>query len=367
MRSNFVKDMFKAICKPFWLLVLPFLSSCGDDPPSGSEDRHITHPIAWVNPNGFAPADLPEDNPLTEEGVALGRRLFYEVRLSGDNTMSCGSCHLPDHSFSDPSRFSVGIDGIAGTLNAPPLINLAWQDFLFWDGRSSSLEEQAAQPIEDPIEMHEDWQNALSELEADPMYPPLFKAAFGSSAVSRDRIVKALAQFERMLVSANSRYDGFKKGELTFTDLELEGYNLFHSEQGDCFHCHGDLTTGNTFGAFGNLQFSNNGLDSVLIPGAGREQVTGDPSDRGKFKIPTLRNIEFTAPYMHDGRFQTLGQVIEFYNEGGHVTPTTDPNMKAAGVGRNWSLRQKQALRAFLSALSDVEFIADTAFSDPFL
>jgi cytochrome c peroxidase len=351
----------------FSLVFLAFALACEKaSKPSSSNPTHTTTPYVWNNPNGFIPPSFPADNPLTEEGVSLGRKLFYDVRLSGDNTMSCASCHLQDFGFSDPNRFSTGIDGIEGSFNAPPIMNLAWQEFFFWDGRSLSLEEQALIPVVDPIEMHEDFDIAIAELSADPDYPNLFKKAFGSTQISKERIGKAIAQFERIMVSSNSKYDRFKKGEESFTDLELEGYNIFHSEIGDCFHCHGDVTTGNIFGAFGDIQFSNNGLDSMPQINSGRERVTGLPEDRAKMKIPSLRNIEYTAPYMHDGRFNTLGQVIEFYNFGGHVTPTTDPNMKAAGVGRNWTLRQKQALIAFLETLSDEEFIQDTTFSDPF-
>lgn len=359
--------MVKMNGKYGWLVLMLGLWACVKDPQQQDPPTpHQTTPIAFSTPNGFIPPILPSSNPLTEEGVRLGRRLFYDVRLSGDNTMSCASCHLQDFGFSDPNRFSVGIDGIEGSFNAPPIMNLAWQEFFFWDGRKLSLEEQAVVPVTDPIEMHEDWQVALAELAADPKYPKLFKEAFGTTAITQERVGLAIAQFERMLVSSNSKYDQFKRGEVNFTDLELEGYNLFHSEEGDCFHCHGDATTGNIFGAFGDIQFSNNGLDSVLRPNSGRERVTGRADDRAKFKIPSLRNIEYTGPYMHDGRFNTLGQVIEFYNFGGHVTPTTDPNMKAAGIGRNWTLRQKQALLSFLETLSDPSFVNDTSFSDPF-
>lgn len=351
-----------------FILAIALLWSCEKDGSSNEKPKtpHPTTAYPWETPNKFLPPFFPPDNPMTEEGVRLGRRLFYDVRLSGDNSMSCASCHLQDFGFSDPDRFSTGIDGSVGTFNAPPIMNLAWQDFLFWDGRSLSLEDQALIPIEDPIEMHEDLEVAIGELEADPHYPDLFKEAFGNQSITAERIGKAIAQFERSMVSANSKFDKFQRGEVTFTNLEAEGYALFHSEVGDCFHCHGDATTGNIFGAFGEIQFSNNGLDSVLAPMSGRERVTGNPADRAKFKIPSLRNVEYTAPYMHDGRFQTLGQVIEFYNFGGHITPTTDPNMKAAGIGRNWTMNQKQALLAFLKTLSDPDFIQDTAFSDPF-
>jgi cytochrome c peroxidase len=344
------------------------ISSCQKDkrvvtlPPS-----HAPTPYNLETPLGFIDPAIPTDNPMTVEGIRLGRRLFYDVRLSGDNTMSCATCHLQDHAFSDPNRFSTGIDGIEGTFNAPPIMNLAWQDFFFWDGRSGSLEAQALLPIEDPIEMHEDLSNAIAKLEADELYPQLFKDAFGSEEITGDAIGKAIAQFERKMVSANSKYDKFRRGEATFTDLEAEGFALFNNETGDCFHCHGDVTTAGIFGAYGAIQFSNNGLDSTLRPNSGREAVTGNPNDRAKFKIPSLRNVEFSAPYMHDGRFFTLEQVVEHYNMGGHPTSTIDPNMKAMGVGRNWSLRQKQALVAFMKTLSDTEFLTDTTLSDPFV
>lgn len=352
----------------FLVFVFMVLWSCKPDPvtidpptePSGPT------PYKWIKPPGFAEIDLPTTNPLTVEGVRLGRRLFYEKRLSGDNTMSCGSCHLQDFAFAEPNRFSTGIDGIEGTFNAPPIMNLAWQQFFFWDGRSTSLEQQAELPVEDPIEMHETWPNALDKLANDPMYRKLFKEAFNTDTLSKELAAMAIAQFERTVISSNSKFDRFNQGFERLDTLEAEGYRLFNNEEGDCFHCHGDKNTGLTFGAFGAVQFSNNGIDSVLTPNTGLERVTGLASDRAKFKIPSLRNVEYTAPYMHDGRFYTLEQVIEHYNMGGHQTATIDPNMKAYGVGRNWTFRQKIALVAFLKTLSDPQFISDTNFSDPF-
>ncbi len=322
-------------------------------------------PYPWQTPRGFIAPEFPADNPNTVEGVFLGRKLFYDERLSGDNSLSCAGCHFQDAGFSDPERFSTGIDEVEGSRNAMALVNLAWQEFFFWDGRQSSLEAQALVPIVDPIEMHSDLREVEAKLRADPLYPVLFQKAFGSPEINADRIAKALAQFERVLVSSNSKFDRWFRGEESFSDQELLGYQLFNSERGDCFHCHGDLNTGLTFGAFGNVQFSNNGLDSVLIPGSGLELVTDNPADRARFKIPTLRNVEFTGPYMHDGRFATLRQVIEHYNMGGHPSASLDPNMKAAGVGRNWSPDEKDALLAFMLTLSDLSFLTDTAFSDP--
>lgn len=322
--------------------------------------------IDFPTPQGFIEPELPADNPLTEEGVRLGRHLFYEKRLSGDNSLACAGCHFQDQGFSDPRATSPGIDGISGTRNAMALFNLAWQENFFWDGRSPSLEAQAVEPVIDPIEMHTTWQDALNKLSSDPLYNQLFEDAFGPNSMTRDNATRAIAQFERMLISADSKYDRWLRGEYQMTQQEARGMDLFNSERGDCFHCHGAINTGNLFGAFGTLQFSNNGLDSVLTPGSGREAVTGDSLDRAKFKIPSLRNVEYTFPYMHDGRFANLFEVIEFYNMGGHPTYTIDDNMKAAGVGRNWSLDEKESLIAFLATLSDPGFVTDTAFSDPF-
>ena len=151
-------------------------------------------------------------------------------------------------------------------------------------------------------------------------------------------------------------------GSYTLSPSEQLGFDIFNNEKGDCFHCHGAASSGYQMGAFGLLQFSNNGLDSVYMVGEGREGVTGNPADRGKFKIPSLRNVEYSFPYMHDGRFQTLTQVVDFYNTGGHPSPTIDPNMKAAGVGRNWSIAEKQGLIDFMKTFSDNNFLEDTAF-----
>jgi cytochrome c peroxidase len=244
-------------------------------------------------------------------------------------------------------------------------MNLAWQDFFFWNGRSASLEIQALEPVENPIEMNTTWPEVIEKLEADPRYVAMFEDAFGSGPITKENAAKAIAQYERTLVSSNSKFDRWQRGEAQFTQLEEDGYELFNTEEGDCFHCHGDANTGNLFGSFGDLQFSNNGLDSVLTPMTGFEVVTGDENDRAKFKIPSLRNIEFSFPYMHDGRFNTLQEVVEHYNMGGHLTYTLDPNMKAAGVGRNWTQYEKEALVAFMRTLTDEQFLTDTTFTNP--
>jgi cytochrome c peroxidase len=341
------------------VLFLLFAASCGDDPSFEPTPLELNKPSHFPNPT------IPADNPMTVEGVKLGRHLFFDPRLSGDNSQSCSSCHLQEHNFGEPYRFSTGIDAIEGEMNAMTLSNLAWQDYFFWNGRAEGLEEQVQQPVENPIEMHEEWGNVLVKLEQDPKYLTLFENAFGANSISQENAARALAQFLRTMISGSSKFDQYLEGTYTFSSSEQLGFDIFNNEQGDCFHCHGLASTGYQMGAYGLLQFTNNGLDSLYEVGDGREAVTGLASDRGKFKIPSLRNVEYSYPYMHDGRFQTLAEVIEFYNTGGFPSATVDPNMKALGVGRNWSIEQKQALEDFLKTFTDVSFLTDTSFSNP--
>ncbi|TNE31486.1 MAG: c-type cytochrome [Bacteroidetes bacterium] len=351
-----------------WIVVVGVLSFVACQPDRFEESTigpDVTY-IDFPTPDNFPAPSIPGDNPTTEEGVRLGRHLFYDKRLSDDNTLACAGCHFQDFGFADFNATSTGIDGVAGDMNAMVLFNLAWQDHFFWDGRSPSLEAQAIEPVINPIEMHTTWDKVLMKLESDSAYQYMFNAAFGSNSFTKENAAKAIAQFERMLISSNSKFDQYLKGQYQFTPEEQLGYTIFSSERGDCFHCHGDAATGNLFGAFGTLQFSNNGLDSILTPGSGREGVTGDTLDRAKFKIPSLRNVEYTYPYMHDGRFQNLFQVLEHYNSGGHSSYTLDPNMKNPGESRNWTQQEKDALLAFLYTLSDPTFLTDTAFADPF-
>lgn len=333
-------------------------TDCGDD--------YQTTPYEIVRPEGFPVVEQPDDNIATVEGVALGRKLFYEKRLSADNTLACASCHFQENSFSDPSAFSVGVDGIQGTRNAMAIVNLAWGKDFFWDGRSATLEEQAFLPITDPIEMHETWPNAVAKLQADPDYPTLFEQAFGTSVIDSVLAVKAIAQFERTMVSGNSRYDQFLRGEISLTSQEIAGLQLFRTEGpvdgipngADCFHCHVEPM-------FMDNTFHNNGLDENTSADEGLFNVTGAAVDKGKFKTPTLRNIEHTAPYMHDGRFTTLEEVVAHYNSGGHASPTVDPLMKYIGEGMQLTDQDQENLIAFLKALSDPEFMNNPNFSDP--
>jgi cytochrome c peroxidase len=315
--------------------------------------------------------NIPDDNPMTVEGVALGRKLFYESQLSGDNTQSCGDCHAPSSAFSDPNQYSTGIDGIQGNRNSMALINLGWQNFFFWDGRAATLEDQILDPITNPIEMHETWPNAVSKLDASAEYRNMFYRAFGQRGIDSLKVTKAIAQFLRTMISGKSKYDVMYKNEYnytlsqeeqaiyqTVTPDELAGYDLFKSLNGaDCFHCHN--------GPLIQVQkFSNNGLDATFID-KGRGAITGNPNDDGKFKVPTLRNIEFTAPYMHDGRFSTLDEVIGHYSSGIQMSPTIDPLIEFAGQGGvQLDAFEIDLLKKFLLTLSDQSFINNPDFQE---
>ncbi|WXT99267.1 cytochrome-c peroxidase [Seonamhaeicola sp. MEBiC1930] len=304
---------------------------------------------------------IPFDNPQTEEGIVLGKKLFFDSILSADNSQSCADCHMPENAFSDPDKFSDGIDGTLGTRNSMPLFNLAWNydEKFFWDGSSFSLEHQAFNPVADPTEMASSWTVVEQKLQNHSEYPELFNKAFGTSKIDSTLVTKAIAQFERTLISANSKFDKYLLGEIELTTEELNGFNVFMDEnRGDCFHCHGSennpLWTDNLF--------HNNGLDPIFSD-LGLGAISGDPADNGKFKSPSIRNLAFTAPYMHDGRFATLEEVINHYSEGLQNSSTIDPLMKkVAQGGVQLSDKDKADLKLFLLSLSDYEFIINPNF-----
>jgi cytochrome c peroxidase len=300
---------------------------------------------------------LPNDNPLTVDGVALGRRLFNDARLSRDNAQSCASCHDPSKAFTDGRPNSIGANGDRGRRNAMPLVNLAWAKEFFWDGRAKALREQVLMPIQDAHEMNEKLDAVVAKLASDRDFPVLFRAAFGTTNISSARMALALEQFLLTLVSQESKFDRAARKLDKLTPEEQRGLQLFVTENdparglrgADCFHCHG----GNLFS---NHQFMNNGL-APRTSDAGRMEVSGDENDRGKFKVPTLRNVALTAPYMHDGRFATLEEVIDHYNGPLHRTRNLDPNLaKHPESGLGLSAEDKAALIAFLKTLTDEPF-----------
>lgn len=326
---------------------------------------------------------IPADNPLTEQGVALGRMLFYDKRLSADNTVACASCHQQSAAFSDNNRFSKGVEGRTTQRNSMSLANLLWVNRFFWDGRVSSLEEQVLHPLSNPNEMNISPQEAASKLQRLPEYPPRFKQVFGSEQITPANIAKALAQFERTLISSNSRYDRYLRGEYKPTPLELQGMQLFFTHPipeiglrgGNCGDCHiGPLVQGDPTGFRG---FHNNGLDTDADLQPGLQAVTNNPNDRGKFRAVSLRNIALTAPYMHDGRFNTLEEVLEHYDQHIKMSATLDPLIieasnqirhdENAPIQLHLTAQEKRAILAFLHMLTDSTFIQDKRFSNPFI
>lgn len=328
--------------------------------PAGPEPVPVT--LSWPDYFGSR-VFLPADNPLTEEGIQLGRWLFYEKALSVNRQMSCATCHQQAKAFTDGQRFSAGADGVLQPRNTMSLANLPWVRQLFWDGRAGSLEEQAVTPLTAPHEMGQPLEASAARLRQIKGYPPLFRRAFGSDSITGDRIVKALAQFERTLISANSRYDQYLQGKYQLSASESNGVALFYANTdtargirgAGCGHCHGGPKT------YSDL-FHNNGLDS-LPPDGGRQQVTGQAYDKGRFRVATLRNIALTAPYMHDGRFPDLESVIDHYS--GHIahSETLSPFLQQP---LHLTKQEKKDLLAFLRLLTDSTFITDPRFSNPF-
>lgn len=367
--------------KIYFLFLFIFLSilSCGND--DTPEECGITGDLSDIpfnpqnysitKPDGFPSMFIPADNPMTVEGIELGRHLFFDSILSADSTMSCASCHLPSLSFTDGGATSEGIDGIFGARSSMSLLNIGYAERgLFWDGRSNTLEDQALAPVEDPIELHDTWENVESKLKAHPSYPKMFREAFGiadRSDITKELAAKALSQFERTLISSNAKYDKvIFQGQAAFTDSEDRGLRMFTDAQGglpdaECAHCHA-LHLGTSDDYF------NNGLDSVgsltEFMDLGLGGVTQDTFDNGKFRAPTLRNIALTAPYMHDGRFETLEEVIDFYNKSpNHINASNvDVNIRPLELTEE----QKQDLINFLHTLTDTIFTQNPAFQSPF-
>ena len=373
--------MFILLATSTFLLV----TGCKEDPPppplpggcqvSDTDLTTIAYSPVSYNisvPEGFPPIIERPDNPLTEAGVELGRRLFYDPILSADSTMSCFTCHDQSKAFTDGLARSPGIDGIEGNRSSMALINLGFSPGpFFWDGRSNSLEEQALLPVEDPVELHANWEDVVCKLSNHSDYPERFRKAFGienANEITKEMAAKAIAQFERTLISSSSKFDRiFYNQQEFFSDEEHNGYQMFFDLSSDtlrlpdaeCGHCH-------NLPLFTIHQFRNNGLDEALdlndFPDYGLGDVTGVHFDKGKFSIPTLRNIALTAPYMHDGRFETLEEVIDHYSSGGHYADNLDPLIYPIGLDSI----QKAEILAFLHTLTDTVFTKNPAYSNPF-
>jgi cytochrome c peroxidase len=364
-----------------------FFYACKDDAkPTNCTDltSFSYNPTAYkiVKPDSFPEIFIPADNPMTAQGVQLGRRLFYDPILSADSSQSCSSCHFPAGGFTDNLAVSTGIDGIAGTRSAMSLLNIAYVKPLFWDGRIQKLEDQALLPVEDVIEMHAKWPNVIERLKNNPNYPKLFREAFGISTtceITKELAAKAMAQFERILISSGeSKFDKWKRDPFSVPDFDLEqdGYFIYFNKNsgtgsaqpdGQCFHCH------NNEALFTSNQFFNNGLDEAPnlteFNDFGLGKVTGNINDNGKFRAPSLRNIAMTAPYMHDGRFKTLDEVINHYSDHVKYAPNLGTFVDQLGFPPAFGgLKpiEKIKLRKFLESLTDTTFVKNPDIQNPF-
>lgn len=360
------------------LLLIVVLSQCRKDRSTiaSVSSNPIGTPYDLVIPVGFPDPYIPSDNPLTEEAIKLGRHLFFEKRFSRDLSMSCASCHLQLAAFADGEVLSEGIRGLKTRRHAMVIFNLAWQENFFWDGRAVTLEEQALLPIQDEFELDNNLDTVINRLSRDTLYAQLFTDAFGDDNITPARLGKAIAQFERTIVSSNSEFDSVVRMNLKpeFRDVAARrGFDMFQTEDGDCFHCHGHLETAYQLGAFGkDLQFINNGVLSLndQLGDKGREEVTGNANHRSQFKVPSVRNAEFSIPFMHNGSIPDIDSLILFYREGVHITPTTDANINkpnGQGLGnKNWPPAKQDDLKAFIKSLTDYYFLTDTNYTSPF-
>ncbi|MCB0505899.1 MAG: c-type cytochrome [Cyclobacteriaceae bacterium] len=288
-------------------------------------------------PKGFPAMEIPDDNPMTVEGIELGRMLYYDSILDQNQSRACATCHVQEHSFTS-------------VPDVLPHVNLGWSYNWLWKGDVQGSLEDIME-----FEVQHFFFTNLDNLKSDAAYLGLFKKAFGTDEITYQHIEMALAQFLRTLNSGNAKFDKVQRGEAQFTNQENLGFELFFTERGDCFHCHATAF-------FTDGQLHNNALDTD--PDPGHFDISGDPLDFGKYKSPTLRNIEYTAPYMHDGRFATLEEVVNFYSEGLQPSPTVDPLMKQlSNGGVQLSEDEKAALVAFLKTLSDEEFVQNPEFS----
>lgn len=352
-------------------VILPLFITCQKNKEPDLNPAYKPTPYDIQIPHGFPTVlNIPEDNPMTVEGIELGRYLFYDTRIAGradeGKFMACASCHLQQNSFiiGMPRPYPFGIDSIPTHHAMLPLINLVWNPGTYgWNGSISSIEEDVLAVITDPSEFNSTYEAVEEAISKIPGYPELFEKAFGSKDITVDRIAKAIAQFVRTLISADSKFDKYLRGEIQLSASELNGFVLFTTEEGaDCFHCHGGA--GNPL--FTTNLFYNNGKDTVFTDPSDRYSITGDPMDKGAYKATTLRNIEFTAPYMHDGRFNTLDEVIQFYSHGLLWSPQIDPLMHhIANGGIQLTPTEKENLKAFLHTLSDTSFINNPALGKP--
>ncbi len=341
-----------------WIFIIltSLLVSCSDEYEGIPIDKD--EPYSLEYPSGFPKMTFDiTGNPVTVNGVALGKKLFYEGKLSRNNTISCGFCHIQEYAFTHHGHnVSHGIDDRLGIRNAPPIQNMAFLKNYTWDGVSHNLDERSLVPITTDFEMDSSLPEAVGKLNSDANYKKMFKAAFGDEKITGDRILKAISQFMATMISADSKYDQMMKGKVSFTAEETQGMSLF---QNKCASCHsGELFTDESYrntGMYYNAQFDDRG----------RYRVTLDWNDNMKFRVPSLRNVEYTAPYMHDGRFYSLEAVLNFYSDNVENHPNLDPLLKQNGhTGIPMTGQDKQYIIAFLKTLSDKSFISNPKFAE---
>lgn len=303
-----------------------------------------TTPYDLYIPDGFSQPTFPDDNHLTKARVALGKALFYDPRLSRDSTISCGSCHKTDRAFADVLAISPGVKDRKGFRNAPTLMNVLWHPYFFREGGSPSLEMQAIGPIENPDEMDMTGPEVIARLANDQTYREMSFKAYGRE-LDIFALTRALASYERILISGHARYDMYIHGDTEALNAnEIAGMNLFFSEKTKCSSCH----SGQDFTAY---EFLNNGLQSDYTSDLGLARKTTLPEDIGKFKVPSLRNIALTSPYMHDGRLESLDDVVAHYNSGGQSHPNKDARIQPLGLTQ----AERDQLVAFFKALTDTK------------
>lgn len=360
------------------LVLLVAVTGCRDEdtPPidSGIDLTNIPYnpqPYQLLAPDYYPEMKVPADNPTTLDGARLGQHLFYDPILSADSTMACVNCHLPDKAWTDGLAVSTGIDGIAGKRSSMTLFNVGYYDTgLFWDGRSATLEEQALLPIEDPLELHDDWPNVMIKLKRHYLYPELFRRAFGITRIdemTKEMAAKAMAQFQRTITaSGDSKYDRWQRDDYFPSDLEFRGQQHFFDisddfNQLECGHCHNaPLMTSN--------DYFNNGLQAAEsiddFNDLGRGPVVGNRIKNGFMRAPTLYNLSLSAPYMHDGSIATIDGVIEHYVSGGLPSPSKDVLIDDVSKDPVSEL-DKRALKAFIDMFVDTAYLSNPLLQNP--
>ena len=355
------------------ILLVLFIFSCNKEDENSIEKPAPLTAYVLTKPDGFSSFIVPEDNPLTVEGVALGRKLFYDPMLSRDNSISCGSCHIQSLAFTDGKPKSIGIENSIGFRSSMSLTNMIYASSFNWDGSAMSIVGQVLLPITAPHEMDLDTTSLINRVKNHPFYAQELQKVFGLNSpgeINTSHVFRSLAQFVMTLISSDSKLDKVllqNDPTVFFTASELRGYNMFFDnstgpvrlKDAECGHCH-------TLPTFRGNDFINNGLDEIFnlndFADKGHGRVSGNIQDNGRFVPPTLRNIELTAPYMHDGRFATLEEVLDHYATGGHYADNLDPLIYPTGL----NAQEKQDIIAFLKTLTDTTFVKNPAFSNPF-